>query len=77
MVETILKLYIFAGLVAGVYLMAVLAYEDIVKGPGYKFGYNYKSLFSWVMLAFYALPILNLYTLWATFRWYWTWRIKR
>lgn len=36
------------------------AYEDIVKGPGHKFGYNYKNLLSWMVLGMTACPIVNL-----------------
>jgi hypothetical protein len=67
---------LYLGLCFGIALwwIGLCAHSDIFKGPDHKFGYNYKSAFSWILLLFFACPLLNLVTLTVTL---WTMMISR
>jgi heme/copper-type cytochrome/quinol oxidase subunit 2 len=75
MMETILNqitwahalvLYLVVCVGIALFFIGVFAYEDfrMYREPwrrqASKFGYNYKSGMSWIMLAFAAIPFLNL-----------------
>lgn len=67
---------LYLGLCLGiaVWWIGLSAYTDIFKGPDHKFGYSYKSAFSYILLVAFACPGLNLLTLalalWTMlFRW--------
>lgn len=66
---------LYLGLCLGIALVLIGKFisEDL-KGPDHKFGYNYKSLMSYLLLVFVSVPGLNLLTLtfvlWVSaFRW--------
>lgn len=57
-------LIIYLGFCGAAFVMIVgrMAYEDIFVGPHQKFGYNYKSVFSWALVVFVSFPVVNIIT---------------
>lgn len=56
-----LAVYVIIAALAAVWLILVMAYEDLFKGPDEKFGYNFKSSFSYVLVLVQLIPLVNIY----------------
>jgi hypothetical protein len=63
---TIFEWYFLLSIVAFLICLAIGVYEDLKKGPNYKFGYNMTNSLYWIMLVMLTAPVLN-FIGWALF----------
>jgi len=66
MILTAFLTYLALGLVGAVIWYGVNVYSDITAGPDHKFGYAYKSPFTFMVCGLLCCPILNIYALYIT-----------